>query len=174
MTISLSGVTLSTGMMTGDYTNVVPSPLDIFSWAGPAGANSSTLSRDTVTGRSPAGGIPMLMAVNGNDPYTRTYNNQYWNLATAAIGQTWKASVYVKASTTTQAGIFIFGANDAGTYFEAPNSVDNITTSWAQISFTYTFVNPSTTRIQTRLDGPDAGGAGINIWWDQLQLYRIS
>jgi hypothetical protein len=110
MTISLIGVTLGTGMMVGDYTNVIPSSLDIFSWAGFAGANAATVSRDSTTGLSPAGGVPFKMAVTGNDPYTNTYGAQYWNLATAAPGQTWKATVYVKASSATQAGIFIFGA----------------------------------------------------------------
>jgi hypothetical protein len=174
MTISLIGVTLGTGMMVGDYTNVIPSSLDIFSWAGFAGANAATVSRDSTTGLSPAGGVPFKMAVTGNDPYTNTYNAQYWNLATAAPGQTWKATVYVKASSATQAGIFIFGADSNGTYLEAPNTVENISTSWVQISHTYTLVNPSTTRVQIRLDGPDSGGTGVNIWWDQLLYYRLS
>ncbi len=174
MTISFSSVTIGTGLMAGDSVNVVPSPLDIFSWAGPAGANSSTLSRDTVTGRSPAGGIPMLMAVSGNDPYTNTYNGTYWNIAPAAVGQTWRASVYVKASTTTQAGIFIFGADAAGTYLELNASSETVTTSWALISLQLTLTNPSSTFMQIRVDGPDAGGAGQSIWWDQLQRYRIS
>jgi hypothetical protein len=174
MPISISGVSIGTGLMAGDSVNVIPSPLDIFSWCGTAGGYNSTLSRDSSTGLSPAGGIPFKMAVTGNDPYTNTYNNQYWNLATAAIGQTWRATAYVKASSATVGGFFIFGADANGTYFEAPNSVDIITTSWSQISFSYTFINASTTRVQIRLDGPDSGGTGINIWWDQLQLYRIS
>lgn len=174
MTISLDGVTITTGTMVGDYTNVIPNSLDIYSWAGTAGASNATLSRDTTTGLSPAGGIPFKMAVTGTDPYTNTYNNQYWNLATAAAGQTWRATVYVKASSATQAGIFIFGADAAGTYYEAPNTVENISTSWVQISHTYTFVNPSTTRVQIRLDGPDSGGTGVNVWWDQLLYYRLS
>ena len=174
MPISLDGVTIGTGLMAGDNVNVIPSPLDIYSWMAPAGANSSTLSRDKATGLSPAGGVPMLMAVSGADPYTNTYNGTYWNIASAAIGQTWKASVYVKASTTTQAGIFIFGANSAGTYLELNASSETVTTSWALISLQLTLTNASSTFMQIRLDGPDAGGAGQSIWWDQLQLYRVS
>lgn len=174
MTISLDGVTLTTGMMAGNNTNVIPTPLDIYSWAKPGGANNATLSRDTTTSLSPAGGVPMLMAVTGLDPYTGTYNTPYWNLSPAAVGQTWTASVYVKASSATQAGIFIFGSDAAGTYYEAPNSVSNITTSWSLITFTYTLINASSTYVQTRLDGPDSGGTGINIWWDQYQFYRVS
>ena len=174
MPISLAGVTRGTGLMAGDNVNVIPSPLDIFSWASPAGANSSTLSRDKATGLSPAGGVPMLMAVSGADPYTNTYNGTYWNVAPAAVGQTWKATVYVKASTTTQAGIFIFGANAAGTYLELKASSETVTTSWALISLQLTLTNPSSTFMQIRVDGPDSGGTGQSIWWDQLQLYRIS
>lgn len=174
MPISLTGITISSGMMVGDNTNVIPSSLDIYSWIAPGGANSATLSRDTTTGLSPAGGIPFKMAVTGTDPYTNTYNSPYWNLAPAAIGQVWRASVYVKASTSTQSGIFMFGSNAAGTYFDITASTENITTSWTLISLQLTLSNPSSTFVQIRLDGPNAGGAGQNIWWDQLLLYRIS
>jgi hypothetical protein len=174
MTISLSEVTLTTGMMTGEYTNLVPSPLDIFSWTGPAGANAATLSRDTVTGRSPAGGIPMLMAITGNDPYTASYGAGVWNLGTAASGQTWIATAYVKASTTTLAGFFIFGSTAGGGIVDYAESLYTATTSWSLISYSYTFTNPSVTNIQLRMDGPNSGGTGQSIWWDQLQLYRVS
>ena len=174
MPINLSGVTVSNGMFMGEYTNVIPASLDIYSWAYPGGAFNATISRDTSTGLSPAGGVPLKMAVTANDPYLGSYNSAYFNLASAAIGQTWRATVYVKASSACQAGIFIFGATDAGVYIEAPASVNDISTSWTKISFTYTFLNASTTKIQTRLDGPDTGGTGINLWWDQYLLYRIS
>lgn len=174
MPISISGVTIGTGLMAGDNVNVIPSSLDIYSWMAPAGANNATLSRDKATGLSPAGGVPMLMAVSGADPYTNTYNAPYWNVAPAAVGQTWRASVYVKASTTTQAGIFLFGANAAGTYFDITASAETVTTSWTLISLQLLLSNASSTFMQIRVDGPDAGGAGQSIWWDQLQLYRIS
>ena len=173
MPISFSGVTIGTGLMAGDNVNVIPSPLNIYSWMAPAGANNATLSSDRAT-VSPAGGVPMLMAVSGADPYTNTYNAPYWNVAPAAVGQTWRASVYVKASTTTQAGIFLFGANAAGTYLDVNASTETVGAPWILISLQLTLTNPSSTFMQIRLDGPDAGGAGQSIWWDQLQLYRIS
>jgi hypothetical protein len=174
MPISLNGVTIGTGLMAGDSVNVIPSPLDIFSWTGPSGANAATLSRDTVTGRSPAGGVPMLMAITGNDPYTASYAAAVWNLGTAASGQTWIATAYVKASTTTLAGFFIFGSTAGGGIIDYAESLYTATTSWSLISYSYTFTNPSVTNIQLRMDGPNSGGTGQSIWWDQLQLYRIS
>jgi outer membrane receptor protein involved in Fe transport len=74
------------------------------------GANAATLSRDTAVTDSPAGGVAMKMAVTGNDPYTATYNSTTFNIATAASGQTWTLSVYVKASVATTGELFIFGA----------------------------------------------------------------
>ena len=174
MTISLDGVTIGTGIMAGDSTNLIPTPLDIYSWNGSAGANGATLSRDKTTGLSPAGGVPMLMAVTAADPYTASYGSVQWNLGTAASGQTWVASAYVKASVSTQAGFFIFGSSSGGAIIDYAESLYSVTTSWALISYTYTFTNASVTNIQLRMDGPNSGGAGVNIWWDQLQLYRLS
>jgi hypothetical protein len=174
MPISLNGVAIGTGMMVGDYTNVVPSSLDIFSWASAAGMNNCTISRDTTTGLSPAGGIPIKMTVTGADPHMGTYNSLPWNLAPAAVGQTWRASVYAKASISTSAAIFIFGCLSNGTYVEAPAGDGSISTSWSLITFTHTFTNPSTVFIQTRLDGADNAPIGTQIWFDQYMLYRIS
>lgn len=161
-------------MFIGDNTNVLPSPLDIFSWTSGGFAFNCTMSRDPTTGLSPAGGMPFKMAVTANDPFVGTYQAEKWNLATCAQGQTWRATAYVKASVATQAGFFIFGANTSGTLTETTSNVLSVTTSWTQISFTYTFLLSGSVRIQTRLDGPDTGGAGINLWWDQYLLYRVS
>lgn len=174
MTISLNGITISNGMMIGDNTNLIPSPLDIYSWAGPYGANNATLSRDSTTGLSPAGGVPFLMAVTSTDPYTNTYGSTIWNLGAAASGQTWIATAYVKASVATVAGFFIFGSTAAGAILDYVESLYSVSTSWSLISYTYTFTNASVTNVQLRMDGPNTGGAGVNIWWDQLKLYRVS
>jgi hypothetical protein len=174
MTVNISGATISGGVLIGDINNVVPSPLDIYAWASGATPVSSTISRDITTGLSPAGGIPMKMTVTNTDPYIGTYNSVPWNLAPAAIGQTWRAQVYAKASISTSMAIFIFGSLSNGTYIEAPAGGGSITTSWSLVTFTHTFTNPSTAFIQTRLDGPDAGPIGTDIWFDQYWLYRVS
>ena len=174
MTVNISGATISGGVLIGDINNVVPSPLDIYAWASGAGSPGCTISRDNITGKSPAGGIPMKMTVTGADPYIGTYQGVQWNLAPAAIGQTWRAQVYAKASISTTAAIFIFGALSDGAYIEAPAGGGSITTSWSLITFTHTFTNPSTAFVQTRLDGPDAGPIGTDIWFDQYWLYRVS
>jgi hypothetical protein len=150
--------------------NVIPNPNDIYGWCGSAGSNSSILSRDTSITPSPSNGIPMKMAVTGNDPYVASYSSSTWNLAPASNGQTWTASCYVRASAATVAGFFIFGANSSGAYIQLNASTVAITTEWTKITLSYTITDPLVAFVQLRLDGPDSGGTGINIWWDGLQL----
>jgi hypothetical protein len=157
--------------------NFHPNPLDIFAWSGTA-ANAGTLSRDTGTGLSPSGGVPLKMAITGNDPHSATYNGATWNLAPAANGQTWFVKAWAKASVATTGEIFIFGVDssgncigNAGTAFSAGGF--NIGTSWTEVSFGFKFTDASVAFIQTRLDGTPVSGAGINIWWDDLRVYRV-
>lgn len=150
--------------------NVHPYPTDLYSWV--TSGQNSTLIRDT-SQTSPVGSTPLKMTVTGVDPFTISYNTTGYNLAAASIGQTWTVSVWARANTTTTGSIFIFGANSAGTYIEAPSSNFTITTTWTRFSFTHTFVNASTVAIQTRLDGPDSGTV-VDIWWDGLQVEQSS
>jgi len=153
---------------------------DIGSWMVQYGANAATLSRDTAVTDSPAGGVAMKMAVTGNDPHTGAYNSAAYNIAAASPGQTWTLSVYVKASVATTAQLFIFGVNVTGNAFAANTyysaGLVNVGTGWTRVSFTMTIPGSATavTNIQYRLDGPDSGGTGINIWWDGLQFERQS
>jgi hypothetical protein len=156
--------------------NVFGYARDIGSWAVQYGANNAILSRDTAVTDSPARGIAMKMAVTGNDPHASCYNTSATNIAPAAIGQTWTISVYVKASVATTGELILFGADATGNAFAANTYIAggavNIGTSWSRVSFTTTIPNTATATafIQFRLDGTPTGGAGINIWWDGLQL----
>jgi hypothetical protein len=157
--------------------NYHPSSLDIFDWTGTESSASATLSRDLVIGTSPSGGFPLKMAVTGNDPHTSSYNGSEWNLAPAASGQTWEIKVYVKASASTTGQLFIFGVDSSGNFINTFNAAYgataiNITTEWTEVSYSFTFSDANVAFIQTRLDGPDSGGAGINVWWDDLRVYR--
>lgn len=154
--------------------NVMPNPTDIFAWSGNSGVNC-TISRDTTITRQ-YGSIPLKMVVTANDPYTLTYNSSPWNLAPAAVGQTWTVSVYVKASTPTNVeGPVVFECNSSGVFLSATSAGSiSVTTSWTRISYTVTFGNASTAFIQVRLDGPQSGGSGQTIWWDSLQVERSS
>jgi len=160
--------------------NVHPGSTNIYDWyvgiRGNAGANQSTLSKDTI--ESPVGNTPLRMDVTGSDPHISSYNGLQWNLDEATSGDTWTVSVYAKASTNTTCQIYIFGANSSGQYIEAPSGARNITTEWQRISFTHTFANSNTVYIQSRLDGPDtqAGGnaVGQTIWFDGWQVERGS
>ena len=153
--------------------NVIPYPTDLFAWCGTATAVNCTISKDISQTRA-FGSVPLKMVITANDPYIGSYNASQWNLASAANGETWTVSVYVKASQATTGELFIFGAPSNGTYVEAANGAINISTSWTRVSYTYTFTNASTTQIQARLDGANTGGSGITIWWDGMQVEKSS
>lgn len=152
--------------------NVFPYGLDIYKWV--TGGNNHTGSRDESVTDSPVGGIPYKMSITGNDPYTNSYGNSSWNISSASQGQTWTASVYVKASTNTQGTIFLFEVNSSGNYTAISTNVTSIGTTWTRISVTRTLTDATTVAIQLRFDGPDSGGSGINIWWIGSQLERGS
>ena len=156
--------------------NVHPGSTNIYDWyvgiRGNAQANQSTIAKDTI--ESPVGNTPLRMDITDNDPHIYSYGGLQWNLDEATSGDTWTVSVYAKASTNTTCQIFIFGINSSGSYIEAPAGTRNITTEWQRISFTHTFANSNTVYIQSRLDGPEGGGAGESIWFDGWQVERGS
>jgi hypothetical protein len=152
--------------------NAYPAPLDIFSYMG-SNANAATITRDTAES-SPAGGSALKMAITGNDPYTASYASSQFSFTTVASGQAWTVSCWIRASTATTAGFFIFGADNTGNWIEGWNQMFSITTSWQRFSYTYTFSNANTVAMQLRFDGVDSGGSGINVWFDGLQVERNS
>ena len=157
--------------------NVQPYSQDLFAWF--VGTNGGcTISRDTSISPSPAGGIPLKMAITGNDPYMATYNAAQYSLAPASSGQTWTASVWVRSSVNTTGEIFIFGDSAAGgqvfTILDYGAGAINITPVWTRVSFSFTFTKAAVERVQVRLDGTNSGGSGIDIWWDGLQVERAS
>ena len=152
--------------------------LDMFAWSG-TGSNNATISRDTITGKSPANGEPLKMAITGIDPHISTYNGAVWNIAPAVADQTWQVKVWAKASVATTGQIFIFGVDSAGNFISNGGAAYNagsisIGTTWSEVKYSMTFFDTTVAYIQTRLDGPESGGTGINIWWDNLQVYRLS
>lgn len=158
--------------------NVHPYPNDIYAWAINGGSTSCTITRDSSQTRQ-YGSKPMKMAVTGNDPYIITINygpgaSSIWNLAPAVNGQTWTISVYVKASVATTGELFLMPADSNGVVITSASGAINITTSWTRVSYTYTISSANCAYIQCRLDGPNTGGSGINIWWDGLQVERSS
>jgi hypothetical protein len=153
-------------------TNVFTSPTDIYSW-NTAGSNC-TLSRDTI--QSPVGSTPLKMVITGTDPYTIGYFGAAWKLAPAVSGQTWTISCWVKASVaTTIEGIWVSEQDASGNYLTGGGASNpTIGTSWTRISGTYTLTNASTAFVGLRMDGTQTGGTGITVWWDGIQLERVS
>lgn len=156
--------------------NLVADPLDMNAGFFTDGARC-TLSRDTTTTKSPLGGVPIKMETTGSaDPFIRTFDASQYNIDTAAIGETWEVRVYAKASTTTDIAIFIFGATATGTYLTSDFSGESFTvgTEWQEFRKRHQFSTATVARIQSRLDGPNAGTNGISVWFDGFQIYKIS
>jgi hypothetical protein len=176
-TIVTNGLVLSLDAADrNSYTeNVYPNPTDIFAYVGAAGGNNCTLSRDTTIDLSPAGGTPLKMAITGNDPYTNAWASTTYSFVSASAGQTWTFSCWIKASTNTDAQLFMFGANSSGANVETyVVTFTNITTTWQRFSITRQLQNNNTVALQVRFDGTGSGGNGINIWFDGAQVERNS
>ena len=147
-------------------------PLDVGTWAVPAGAYQATLSRDTTVTGSPAGGVPLKMAVSAatpNSAYVGTYNSPTWNIAPALNGQTWTVSFWVKGSSAFTASMLIFEANSSGNYTTYGQPSYSVTTSWTRVSGTYTMTQATTAYIQVRFDNYNVS---TNMWVDGLQVEK--
>lgn len=163
--------------------NTFPSALDIYTWyvtkRGNNTGNFSTYSQDTTTPKSPANGIPMKMSVTGNDPHIGSYSAATWNIAPAVSGQTWILSVWAKASVNTAGTLYLFGAdatgvasNGVGGWWNITSKAITITTEWQRFDHFLTITDANVAYIQMRLDGPESGGTGIDVWWDGLQMEK--
>ena len=160
--------------------NLVGNPVDIFAWSELATNFNCNSSRENLVS-TPYGGIPLRMVATGTDPHVGTYNNTSgggpWNIDIAANGETWEVRVIARSNTTSSIQLFIFGTSAAGAWNAQSGTIGNIThtitAEWAEYSFRYTFANPTVERIQIRLDGDQAGNTAP-IWFDGLQVYKIS
>lgn len=148
--------------------NVYPYPLDLYSWI--TGGYQQTISRETGF-TSPAGGKPLKIVTSGTSSYTSSYNNTSWNFSTAANGDTWTVSFWVKGSSNFQARIILFQADSAGNYLDAPTQSYNVSTEWRRVELTRTFNNASTTHLQLRWD---IYVTGVTMWVDGVQVEKNS
>jgi hypothetical protein len=149
--------------------NVHPRALDIFGWAERGGFRAD-ISRDSIF--SPVGSTPVRVVPNleGSGGYFQTYNTLADNLAPAVAGETWTFSFWAKANKTINGSSYIFEANAAGAYIQAPNKGYTFTTEWQRYEHTYTFINPLATSIQVRLDW--VGDTTAIYWFDGFQVER--
>jgi hypothetical protein len=152
--------------------NVFPQPRDIHAWASTASVNACTISRDT-TVLSPFNNTTLKMVVSGADPYIISYGSPTWNIAAAAIGQTWEVSVWIKANLVTDSGLSLFEANSLGQVLTSSASTVTIGKQWRKYSLRRTFTNASAAFVQIRLDGPETNAVGQSVWFDGLQVRRI-
>ena len=157
--------------------NYHPFPTDGYAWAQNSAYNSTILQGNVSAGSS-LGNTPLQMNVTGiDDPHIITYNSSTYNIAPAAVGQTWTFSVHAKANKATTGELFLFEANSSGQYIDSSfaNSEIIITAAWQRFSITRTIGNINTAFIQVRVDGPNAGDDnGAVIWWDGFQVERGS
>lgn len=153
--------------------NVHPRSLDVFGWAELSGAGFRAISsRDNIY--SPVGNTPMkvIPTIDGSGGYTLTYNAPIDNLAPAVQGETWTFSFWAKANKNINGGSFVFEANSAGQYIQAPNKAHAITTEWQRFEHTYTFINPLSAFIQVRVDW--VGDTTAIYWFDGFQVEKSS
>jgi|LakMenEpi03Aug12_release.lakeMendotaPanAssembly.Ray.scaffolds.fasta_scaffold72467_4 hypothetical protein len=171
--VSTSGVifSLDSANMKSYSLNVFPQPLDSHTWFGPGGGYQMTLSRDSSVTDSPVGGVPLKIVTSGSSAYTGTYNSSTWNLAPAAIGQTWTFSFWVKGATSHTASLMIFEANSSGNYTALGQTFYSVTTGWTRVSGSYTMTQGTTAFVQVRIDNYNTG---VTMWVDGLQLERGS
>ena len=149
--------------------NYHPNPIDIYSWVGPAGGYQQSLSRDTI--QSPVGNTPLKIVTSGTSSYSGSYNSLSYNIASAASGQTWTVSFYVKSSVSTTISMLIFESNSSGGYLTYTQPFFNIGTDWTRVSGTATFSQATTASIQTRID---CYVSGVTLWVDGYQVERSS
>ena len=147
--------------------NYHPKPIDIYSWV--TSGYQQTLSRDTI--QSPVGNTPLKIVTSGTSSYTNSYNSPTWNIASAAQGQTWTVSFYVKANVSTTISMLIFEANSSGNYTTYTQPFFNIGTDWTRVSGTSTFTQATTAFIQARID---CYVSGVTLWVDGFQVERSS
>lgn len=139
-------------------------PLDLYTWS--TNGSTSTWSRNYLE-KSPVNGIALKEISYGTDSYSGTYNNSSNNLTLASVGQTWTASVYVKASLGVNTQIWLFEANSNGNYTNL--SVNSFTAngSWQRISVTRTLTQSDTNFLQIRVA---TGTNNTVVYWDGIQL----
>lgn len=154
--------------------NVARYATDLYTWCGGAGLVRCNIYRDASITRK-YGSVPLKMVPNSTDPYINSIGNSTWNLAQAAINQTWTASVYARSDTPTDVQIFIYGADSSGgVYTNADYSANTVTvgSSWTRFSITRTFTQATTSYVQVRLDGPNSSLK--TVWFDGLQVEQSS
>jgi hypothetical protein len=140
--------------------------LDLYTWA--TGGSTSIWVRD-YTQKSPVGGIALKQTSFGTDSYSQTYNNSVNNLTTASVGESWTASVYVKAPLGVNVQIWLFEANSNGNYTDISVNYFNATGDWQRISVTRTLTQTSTNFLQVRVA---TGTNNVVVYWDGLQIER--
>ena len=153
--------------------NVFSRPRDIFSWCSTATLNACTISQDT-TIVSPFNNTPLKMTITGDsDPYILTTGAATWNIAAAAVGQTWEVSVWAMSDLATSGELYIFEANSGHVWVQVSSYTMPLKKYWKQFKVRRTFTDATTAFVQVRLDGQNTGGSGYSIWFDGLQVRRI-
>jgi len=107
----------------------------------------------------------------GTSAYVGTYNGPTFNLSTAANGQTWTGSLWVKGSSAFTASMLIFEANSSGGYTTYGQGYFNVTTSWTIVSVSYTMTQSTTAYVQARFD---CYNTSVSFWVDGFQMERNS
>ena len=114
------------------------------------------------------------MAITGADPYTLGHTSATWKITAANNGETWELRVLAKASVVGNLELYLFASPSSGTPGTFVSSGQLVTsTIWKEYKFRWTINYPTIRFLNMWLDGTNASGAGQNIWFDGLQLYKV-
>jgi hypothetical protein len=163
----------------GYFDNIVFSNLN----KGQGGGNNCTLIADGGTAGPYNNSTPLRMTQTGADTHTSTLFNFAYNVAQAAVGQVWRLTYWVRASASIVIeGAWVAEANGGGGYLGGATYVSGqvngsipVNTTWQRISTTWEITNSATAFAQIRLDGTQTyTGSPSNVWWDLVNLERVS
>lgn len=147
---------------------------NLYNWILGAGIADCVVSLDTDE-LSPFGYTILKMEILGGtlDPHIGTYNSSTYNLAPASDGETWEARVWSRANLNTTMEIFGFSSLSNGYAINSTSDEFNVGPDWSEKVLTFNTVS-GTQFVQVRLDGPNLETNNVALWFDALQVRKIS
>lgn len=150
---------------------------NIYNWVSNAVTPNCTISLDTDE-LSPFGNTVLKMQIiNGKtDAHIASYNLPQYNLGSATAGEIWETRVWVRSDrpiNNTSMQIIGFSALANGKSISTNVNTFFVGPDWAEKVLTFT-TSANTEFVQTRLDGPNLATSNITLWFDALQVRKIS
>jgi len=158
-------------------TNAIPSPdFDAgltapYQYVSGTGASIQIVSDPSAP--SPHKRVLKHINPNASESTTGPHSGASSRLLSAASGQTWTGSVYVRTETPgTQLEMFVFGLNASNSYinFSSGSKTIQPEDGWVLFTKSHTFTDANVTGITTRLDVNN----NATVYWSNWQLEQSS